>query len=341
MSYANTARFSVVSLALVGCVLGGCSAPSEDDTATSQSSHLSGKEVKVSFNADFTTTTTGPLVVGDTVTLAYDASRLTTCRGNANDGSPGWTISAFYRVNGGPISSVVVGGHEADPTAKPTFVLSAAGDLEFWFENDSMWGCDAYDSAYGQNYHLQAVVSANAPGWVGDAQYVTSRATCNNGGPCASDFHPLDGGFTYDTFVRSQTAIRRAYFETWKQGVTDFDNANLWKELDVEVHSRVGGSGAFTTAYVSFDERDGNNARYAVQLASLDPLPGGPSGSAIQNKADCPTFPVTYEGPVGADYIDADLQFYFTVNGTELRPGDGTVFHGKYQNYAGLYAICR
>ena len=89
---------------------------------------------------------------------------------------------------------------------------------------------------------------------------------------------------------------------------------------------------------MSFDARTGNNARYALDLTTLDPLnaPG-----TLTNKADCPTFPVTYEGPAGADYIDADVQFYFTVNGVELRPAGGGVYHGKYQNYAGLYAVCR
>ncbi|MEO8876352.1 MAG: DUF6209 family protein, partial [Polyangiaceae bacterium] len=285
---------------MTGCALAGCSAPAEDDASSTASQHLTGKAVTISFNGDFTTTTSAPLMVGDTVTVSYDTSRLTTCRGNANGGGPGWTIGASYQTNGGAVSSIVVAGLNPDPSAKPTFTLTTAGDLAFWFENNSLWGCDAYDSAYGQNYHLNVLASANAPGWIGDAQYVISRATCS-GDPCASDFHPLDGGFTYDTWSRERAAIRRGYFEVWKSGVTDFDNADLWKELDVEVHSRVGGSGAFASHYVSFDERDGNNARYAVDLTTLDPLPGGPGGSAISNKADCPQFPVSYEGPAGAD----------------------------------------
>ena len=343
MSYANSSRISLVFVALASCALAACSgASSEDDTSSSSARSTTQQAVTLNFNADFTQSPSAPLAVGETVTIAYDASRLTACRGNANDGGPGWSISAIYRVNGGPTSSVVVAGLDPDPTAKPTFTVTTSGDLEVWFQNNSMWGCDAFDSAYGNNYHFNVAASANAPGWVGDAQYVINRETCGaNDAPCAQDFHPLDSGFTYDTYVRSQAAIRRAYFEVWKQGVTDFDNSNLWKQLDVEVHSRVGTTGDFATHYVGFDERDGNNARYALDLSSLDPIPGGPSGSAIASKSDCPQFPVSYEGPTGADYIDADLEFYFTVNGTELRPADGTVFHGKYQNYAGLYAICR
>jgi hypothetical protein len=345
VSYAKTSRFSLIFVALVSCALGACSSPSsEDDTGSSSSRSTAQQAVTLNFNADYTQAPSAPLAVGETVTVTYDASRLTACRGNANGGGPGWSISALYRVNGGPVSSVVVAGLDPDPTAKPTFALTTSGDLEMWFENNSMWGCDAFDSAYGKNYHFSVAASANAPGWVGDPQTVLSRATCDTPSrACDSDFVSMTTGFTYDTWTRQQAAVRRAYFQVWKQGVTDFDNANLWKQLDVEVHSRIGSSGDFTTAYVSFDTRLGNNARYSADLTTLDPfaVPGGGNGSVLTNKADCPQFPVSYEGPTSAEYIDADLQFYFTVNGTELRPADGTVFHGKYQNYAGLYAICR
>ncbi|MGH7283598.1 MAG: DUF6209 family protein [Polyangiaceae bacterium] len=344
MSYAKSTAFSLVFAFSSVLAVGGCSAASDESTTDSTSEHLSNKVVTIDFASDFTSSTTSTLAVGETAKISYDASRLTACRGNANDGSPGWSISAFYRVNGGPISSVTVGGHVADPSETPTFPLTAAGDLEIWFQNTSMWGCSAYDSAYGANYHFTVVQSATAPGWVGEPQTVLSRATCGTPpNACDSDFQTMTTGFTYDTWTRQQAAIRRAYFQAWKQGTTDFDNSDIWKELDVEIHSRIGGAGDFATAYVNFDARLGNNARYAVDLSTLDPFaaPGGGNGSTLTDKSQCPQFPVSYEGPAGADSIDADVQFYFTVNGTELRPAPGGVFHGKYQNYAGLYAICR
>ena len=43
---------------------------------------------------------------------------------------------------------------------------------------------------------------------------------------------------------------------------------------------------------------------------------------------------------VNGPLVEADVQLYFEVNGTELRPADGTVYHGAYQSYAGLLAIC-
>ena len=212
MSYVKSSAFSLLFAFSSVLALGGCSASSDESTADSTSEHLSGKIVTVDFAGDFTTSTTGTLAVGETAKIAYDASRLTTCRGDANDGSPGWTVSAFYRVNGGPIASVTVAGHVADPSETPTFPLTTAGDLEIWFQNTSMWGCSAYDSAYGANYHFTIVASATAPGWVGLPQTVLSRATCGTPpNACDSDFQTMTTGFTYDTWTRERAAIKRAY----------------------------------------------------------------------------------------------------------------------------------
>ncbi len=348
-SYASHSAVRYAKSLLVSALLAsltavaGCSVASDDeDTGSAADSRLTGKTVTLAFRSDFTTDASAPLVKGEALKIAYDPNRLTACRGDQN-GGPGWTIDASYRLNGGPVKSLTVAGHQADPTATPTFPLTGAGDLELWFENDSLWGCDAYDSNYGKNYHFTVLASDDPPGWMGDAQVVTSRATCNDGGPCDADFHDLGSGFTYDTWTRERAAIREAYFQVWKQGVTDFDNGDLWKELDVEVHSRIGDVGDFTMGYVAFDTRLGHNARYALDLRTLDPLaaPGGGNGSQLTDKSQCPTFPVTYEGTGAQQMIDADVQFYFTVNGQELRPADGGVFHGKYQSYGGVYSICQ
>ena len=33
-------------------------------------------------------------------------------------------------------------------------IPAAADGLELWFENNSRWGCQAWDSAYGENYRF-------------------------------------------------------------------------------------------------------------------------------------------------------------------------------------------
>jgi hypothetical protein len=313
----------------------GCSSPPGDETGDSIASRDSTAEVAIRFDANGTKSASAPLVAGGHARITYDPARLTACRGDLS-GGPGWAISGHYRINGGPVSSFEAGGlSPSHGTSLPVIALTAPGDLEMWFENTSAWGCDAYDSDYGKNYHFAIAASANAPGWVGNAGFVTARGTCS-GGPCDSDVHPLAGGFIFGTWTRQRAAIAEALFEVWKQGTTDVDDPDLWKKLDVQLHSRVGDTGPFATSYVSFDHRIGNNARYAVQLGGLDPLAG--ARGTLTNAADCPTFATS----ISADgqYVQADLQFYMTVNGVELRPSAGTVFHGLYQNYRGIYAIC-
>jgi hypothetical protein len=325
--------FALAALALVPA----CSAAAAGDDSDSISSRDVTSEVAIRFAADGTKSTSATLLAGGHARITYDAARLTACRGDLN-GGPGWAINGHYRINGGAVSSFEAGGlSPSHGTDAPVIALTAPGDLEMWFENTSAWGCDAYDSDYGKNYHFTIAASASAPGWVGNANAVISRATCGNG-LCDSDLRPLAGGFTFDTWTRERAAITEALFEVWKQGTTDFDNADLWKQLDVELHARVGDTGTFATSYVAFDRRIGNNARYAVQLRGLDPLPGSPAGGSLTSAADCPKFATS----ISADgqYVQADLQFYVTVNGVELRPSAGAVFHGLYQNYRGIYAIC-
>ncbi len=339
MSYAfrRTAPlvFSIFSAA--ACV---SPAPSEADDTTRATSALAASTVTVTFGASGAPVVTGALTVGESLTVAYDAARLTGCRGDTN-GHAAWVVTGFYQINGGAIGAVDVGGYVPPQGANATFALTQPGTLDMWFQNTSLWGCSAWDSAFGQNYHFTILPAANAPGFLGNAVSVVSRATCNNGGPCDADRAALSKGFHYDTWARQRAAIRNIYFDIWKEGVTDFDNANLWQQLDVEVHSRVVGEAAFTTRYVAFDHRVGHDARFVVPMASLDPLGGGPNGSSIASAADCPTFATTLSGPPGSQYIDADVEMYFTVNGSELRPTGGGLFRGTFENYEGLYAVCR
>lgn len=330
----NTMRIAL--LFLVAC---GSSAGVDLHSAKGASASASASadtRLTLRFAADGSAPTSSPLVVGDSVTVSYDVARLTSCRGDTNSGGPGWAITGFYRFNGGAVTTFNAGGANASGAPAAPLQLSQAGDLELWFQNTDMWGCSAYDSNLGANYHVRVLASARAPGWMGNALFVIARGTCDNQA-CAADYHPLDGGFTYDTWTRSRASIRRAYFDVWKEGVTDVDNADLWKQLDVQVHYRVVGTDAWSSGYASFLERIEHNARFSVELAAIDPLN---AAYALSDKTQCPAFAVTYSGPPGSQYIDATLELYFTVNGAELHAPSGANFQGSYQNYAGLYAIC-
>ncbi|MFY2560658.1 DUF6209 family protein [Corallococcus terminator] len=96
-----------------------------------------------------------PLPFGGTASIVFDASRLTQCRGNINANTPGWTITGHYQFNNGPVQSFWVAGFSSTPNPPaPSIPLNTRGDLAIWFENTSRWGCQAWDSNFGNNYHF-------------------------------------------------------------------------------------------------------------------------------------------------------------------------------------------
>ncbi len=320
-------------LVALAAPLAGCASPADLGGDLETSETALGEGATLTFGPDFRVNVTGHLERGKSVRVVYDERRLTACRGDFG-GQPGWAITGYWRIAGGDIHSFEAGGFSASRgTAPPIFVPNQAGDLQVWFQNTSRWGCSAYDSDFGNNYRFNVLPAATDPGWLGNVRSVISRQTCN--GPCEGDMRRVQGEIVYDTWARQRAAIRSMFFEVWKEGVTDFDNAELWRQLDVQIHSRVGSSGAFSTAYVGLDRRTGNNARYAIDLRALDPIPGM---FTITKKSDCPAFPLGSDGS-GA-YVDATVELYFTVNGVELRPASGETFRVRYQNYKGLYAPC-
>lgn len=284
-------------------------------------------DVELVFAADWTVSQSGPIVEGATVHVTYDPARLDRCRGRKY-GYEAWAISGFWRTGSGAEASFPV----VTPSmpAEATFVASETGSLALWFVNSDAFGCVAYDSAYGENYVFEIEPLVAPPDWLGNASSVISRATCDDGGPCASDFRALEQGFVYDTWTRERAAIRSLYFQAWEPGVTDFDNPDLWALLDARVHTRFSPDDAFVRDQVPFDRRVGNDARYAVSLRALDPF-AGLAGS-------CPDVPLALT-PDG-QYVEAEVELFFEVNGVELRPDDGGVYVGRFQDYAGAYLDC-
>lgn len=286
----------------------------------------------ITFGADYTQRVTGAITAGKPVRIVYDANRLTQCRGETN-GQPAWAIGGYYRVNGGnPVSFGVAPTSAQTPAPVIVNLPNTPGTVEFWFENGNRWGCHAWDSNWGHNYTFPVAADPRSPGWIGNGMFVIARETCN-GVACDRDRHPITERWTYETWARQRAAIRTLSFEVWKEGVTDRDNPDLWRQLDVRMYYRFGSTGAFQMRYVAFETRTGNNARYAVPLTAIDPLPDFPALTA------CPPVPLapTPDGTL----VSTLLEYYFTVNGVEYRPANGTVFSGVFSNYkTALLATC-
>ncbi len=318
---------ATLALALAAC------APSEPelDEETSDQSEGALGEARITFGADFSETVQGKLRAGDPIELSYDASRLPGCRGEQN-GVPQWAITAHYKVGGGEPHAIVVAGLMAESPA--IIVPETSGQLEVWFSVTNRWGCNQYDSNFGGNYGFSVAAPLGQPGWAGNVASVVQRWTCE-GGPC--DHHRVDlaQGFTFGTWARQRAAIAGVYFDVWEEGVTDYDNADLWKQVDAQVHFRFAGEAAFTSRYVDFFRRVGNDARYELRIRSIDPFHAMPS---VVAEDQCPAADLTLT-PDG-QYVSTEVELYFTADGVELRPAPGQTYTARFEDYASPYAAC-
>jgi hypothetical protein len=108
----------------------------------------------IAFELDWTIEQSGPLIQGKQAQVLYDADRLTECRGQMQ-GGPAWAITGYYSLNGAapesfPVAGLAAGGGNAEPIIQ----LSHPGDLAIWFHNTNRWGCSAYDSNFGTDFHF-------------------------------------------------------------------------------------------------------------------------------------------------------------------------------------------
>jgi hypothetical protein len=161
------------------------------------------------------------------------------------------------------------------------------------------------------------------PLWAGLPSVTIERFASD---PCNHGQRALgDAPVIYDDWARQRATIRNVCFEVWSPGITDWDNPDFWKQLDVQVHYRHGTTGAFQSAYVSSIDRRYNNRRYAWSLdRSLDPTLQVASAAAVKAP-----FEILSETDDWAQ-IAANLQFYFTVNGRALKSPSGEPFVVRY-----------
>ena len=290
--------------------------------------HADPEPVVATFAADWSFSFEGELVQGGELEIDYDVSRLPTCR-DRRYGGPAWSILAWYRFESGQTGYVPV----TDGTG--TLYLEGSGELELWFENQGYYGCRAYDSSYGQNYRVSVAEDARFPGWVGNAEHDIQPRGCEYG-PCDRGRQPLYQTFYYTRSARERGIVGAIYFDVWKAGVTDFDNPDLWRELDVQLHYRARPDGPFQTEYVDLFERVGNDARYKLDAERLDPFSGT---DPIETAADCPDAEILTSGD--GVTIGATVEYYFTINGLRLRSSvNPSNFFGRFEAERAPYEIC-
>jgi hypothetical protein len=101
-------------------------------------------------------TQSAALHAGDEVVVHYEPDRLAQCYALSNE-MPAWGITLYWQLDGGAVNSTSASRVDGDVlvAADPTIPVTGGSDLALWFEATSVYGCDAYDSAYGANYHFQ------------------------------------------------------------------------------------------------------------------------------------------------------------------------------------------
>lgn len=175
----------------------------------------------------------------------------------------------------------------------------------------------------GWSIHDDASVcpSPQQPDWMGNVVARISRDSSHacNGGTAMTD------SLTYSTWARERAAVRNVCFEIWEPGVTDWDNPDQWRQLDVQAHYRFAPDAPWQTTWVNALDHLGNNARYALGLGQLDPF------APYQCPAPMPTEIVSQPG---GDLERARMDLYFTVNGAELRPAAGNAWQVWFEDYA-------
>jgi hypothetical protein len=109
----------------------------------------------LSFNADWNEVQSAAIRPGDTIVVHYEPERLAQCA-SSRAGNATWSVTAFWRVDGGTTKSLTVTRSEGSSlvAADPTITVPRGGDLEMWFQATNISGCNAYDSNLDANYHF-------------------------------------------------------------------------------------------------------------------------------------------------------------------------------------------
>lgn len=182
----------LVSLSLFGVV--ACGAPAEESTGTAKGveSEVQGGAATLTFGASGAPKLEGALVEGSTLTIRYDQSRLSKCKGRSG-GRDAWTITGFASVNGEDAKTFATGEVDAkgDRQAKDAQVrLEHAGELALWFQANDRFGCNEYDSEGGKNYRFDVKPSGKEAASVafGADGSITQKGTLQAGSKLVVSF---------------------------------------------------------------------------------------------------------------------------------------------------------
>jgi hypothetical protein len=156
-------RNITIGMLLCGLSLASCGEVPKESVAAASEDKADGftDAAILRFNKDLTVEVQGTLAPGGRVRVQYDLERLTDCRASSN-GYDAWGITGYFSVDGGqPKTFDVTTTEDRRRVAREAIInLPSGGDLAFWFVNTDRYGCVAYDSDFGNNFHFPLDASA-------------------------------------------------------------------------------------------------------------------------------------------------------------------------------------
>ncbi len=176
---------------------------------------------------------------------------------------------------------------------------------------------------------------AVTPLWMGTSgSSAPARVQIERYGDACATGGVYDDPPIYGDWARQRASESNVCFEVWAPGVTDWDNPDIWRELDARAIYRWNdpNSAEPTESEWSWLRNVGfvgNNAQYAFKLTWIDPFYMLASGK-------CPNVPFV-EVDIRSDewaLVDAELLVTFVVNGVEHKPSwDDQGFRVRYQGF--------
>ena len=163
--------FASLSFVVLAALASGCaseSSSSAGNAASGDEQDQTSDAATLKLTADFHTTVIGEAAAGKGLRVEYALERLPQCRGNVGGGGPGWNVTGFFSENGGTAKTFEVSAltpDGKDRVAKAARIVpSAGGDIAIWFQVTSAFGCQQFDSQFGQNFHLAVKGAAPVAG---------------------------------------------------------------------------------------------------------------------------------------------------------------------------------
>jgi len=114
------------------------------------------------FGEDGSFAQTDAVHAGDKIVVHYAPQRLQQCQAQSNE-MAAWGITLHWQVDGGEVHDTYAARPDGTflAPADPVITVPRGHDLALWFEATSVYGCHAYDSDYGANYHVAIAASVD------------------------------------------------------------------------------------------------------------------------------------------------------------------------------------